>query len=88
MCVLHDVCAKKKGADQLCSHCTADLCLCFRTGKFQFSRDAAHLVKCCVVCMYYCMSWIITDLTDHTYRVDCCICCCKILQYYSNSLII
>ena len=24
---------KNKGADQLCSYCTADLCLCFRIGK-------------------------------------------------------
>ena len=26
-------CSKTKGADQLCSYCTADLRLCFRTGK-------------------------------------------------------
>ena len=25
--------SENKGADQLCSYCTADLCLCFRTGK-------------------------------------------------------
>ena len=26
---LHDPCSKNKGADQLCSYCTADLRLCF-----------------------------------------------------------
>ena len=26
---LYYVCSKNKGADQLCSYCTADLCLCF-----------------------------------------------------------
>ena len=26
-------CIKNKGADQLCSYCTADLRLCFRIGK-------------------------------------------------------
>ena len=25
--------SENKGADQLCSNCTADLCLCFRIGK-------------------------------------------------------
>ena len=26
---LYNLCSKNKGADQLCSYCTADLCLCF-----------------------------------------------------------
>ena len=29
-------CSKNKGADQLCSYCTADLRLCFRIGKSLF----------------------------------------------------
>ena len=28
--------SENKGNDQLCSYCTADLCLCFRIGKNQF----------------------------------------------------
>ena len=27
------LCSKNNGADQLCSYCTADLCVCFRIGK-------------------------------------------------------
>ena len=34
---------ENKGADQLCSYCTADLRLCFRIGKDTISHDAAHL---------------------------------------------
>ena len=30
---LHCQCSKYKGADQLCSYCTADLWLCFCVGK-------------------------------------------------------
>ena len=30
---LYYPCSENKGADQLCSYCTADLCLCFRIGK-------------------------------------------------------
>ena len=30
---LYYLCSKNKGADQLCSYCTADLRLCFRMGK-------------------------------------------------------
>ena len=33
-----------KGADQLCSYCTADLHLCFCQGINQFSHDAAQLL--------------------------------------------
>ena len=31
--VLYYPCSENKGADQLCSYCTADLRLCFRIGK-------------------------------------------------------
>ena len=34
---------ENKGADQLCSYCTADLRLCFRIGKVRFSHDAAPM---------------------------------------------
>ena len=27
------MCSENKGTDQLCSYCTADLCLCFHVGK-------------------------------------------------------
>ena len=30
---LYYPCSENKGADQLCSYCTADLRLCFRIGK-------------------------------------------------------
>ena len=30
---LYYMSSKNKGADQLCSYCTADLCFCFRIGK-------------------------------------------------------
>ena len=30
---LHYPSSENKGADQLCSYCEADLCLCFRIGK-------------------------------------------------------
>ena len=44
MCYL---CSGYKGADQLCSYCTADLHLCFRIGKNPVSLDAAHfMLKC------------------------------------------
>ena len=38
------VLSEHKGADQLCSYCEADLCLCFRIGKSLFSHGAAHLI--------------------------------------------
>ena len=41
---LYYPCSENKGADQLCSHCTADLHLCFRIAKILFSHDAAHTV--------------------------------------------
>ena len=31
--VIKDTCSENKGADQLCSYCTADLHLCFCIGK-------------------------------------------------------
>ena len=33
---LYDLCSDSKGADQLCSYCTADLRLCFRIFKLLF----------------------------------------------------
>ena len=36
--------SENKSADQLCSYCTADLRLCFRIGKIQFSHEAAQSV--------------------------------------------
>ena len=30
---LHYPCSENKDADQLCSYCTADLCICFRIGS-------------------------------------------------------
>ena len=33
------------GADQLCSHRTADLCLCFAYAKILFSHEAALLIQ-------------------------------------------
>ena len=38
-------CGENKGADQLCSYCTADLHLCFRIDKIiWFSKDTAHIL--------------------------------------------
>ena len=39
---LYYPCSENKGADQLCSYCTADLRLYFRIGNVRFSHDAAH----------------------------------------------
>ena len=36
---------ENKGADQLHNNCEADLRLCFRMCKKQFSHDAAHIVR-------------------------------------------
>ena len=36
---------ENKGADQLCSYCTADMGLCFRIGQNQFSHDVAHIIQ-------------------------------------------
>ena len=38
--------SENKGADQLCSYCTADLRLCFRICKYQvgYFHDAAHII--------------------------------------------
>ena len=41
--LLHYLCSENKGADQLCSYCTADLRLCFRMGK---NHDTALIIKC------------------------------------------
>ena len=38
-------CGENKGANQLCSNCTADLHLCFRIDKIiRFSKDTAHIL--------------------------------------------
>ena len=42
---LYYPCSENNGADQLCSYCTADLCLCFRIGKIRVSHDAAQIRK-------------------------------------------
>ena len=39
---LYYQCSENKGADQLCSYCTADLRICFRLGKIQFSHGEAR----------------------------------------------
>ena len=39
---LYYLCSENKGADQLCSNCTADLRLFFRRGKIRFSHDAVQ----------------------------------------------
>ena len=46
-------CSKNKGTDQLRSYCEADLCLCFRIGKYPvFSRcGSSMVVKYKVQCM-------------------------------------
>ena len=36
-------CSENKGADQLCSYCKGDLCLCFRICKMLVSCDAAQV---------------------------------------------
>ena len=36
---------ENKGADQLCSYCTADLRLCFHKGKIRFPHDEGHMWK-------------------------------------------
>ena len=36
--------SENKDADQLRSHCEADLRLCFRIGKIRFSHDATHII--------------------------------------------
>ena len=40
-------CSENKGADQLCSYCTADLCLCFRIYYIDcwFSYVATQMFK-------------------------------------------
>ena len=44
---LYYPCSENKGADQLCSYCTAgavtDLRLCFRICEIRFSHDMAHI---------------------------------------------
>ena len=40
---LYYPCSENRGADQLCSYCTADMCLCFRICKSRFSHDAAQI---------------------------------------------
>ena len=37
------MCSENKGTNQLCSYCTADLCLCFRLCMFS-SCSAAHII--------------------------------------------
>ena len=45
---MYSRCSENKGADQLCSYCTADLPLCFfatRIKKICFSHDAPHIIS-------------------------------------------
>ena len=42
---LHYPCSENKGADQLCSYCTADLRLCFRQGKNLFKHSVIRSKK-------------------------------------------
>ena len=39
------LCSKNKGADQLHSHRTADLCLSSHMRKSRFSHDLANIIK-------------------------------------------
>ena len=41
---LYCPCSEHKGADQLCSYCTADLRLCFRICRLLVSDATAHLI--------------------------------------------
>ena len=45
-------CSENKGTDQLCSYCTADLRLCFRTCKILFSLVAAQIMALHFVSRY------------------------------------
>ena len=42
---LYYPCSENKGADKLSGYCAADLCLCFRKYKRQFSHDVAQIAK-------------------------------------------
>ena len=42
---LYCMCGENKGADQLCSYCTADLHLCFGIAKIRFSHDVAQMTN-------------------------------------------
>ena len=42
---LHHASIENKGADQLCSYCTADLQLCFRLGKSPVTSGCGSLLK-------------------------------------------
>ena len=41
--IFYYLCSENKGANQLCSYCTADLCLCFHLRILWFSHAVAHL---------------------------------------------
>ena len=42
---LYSQCSEIKDADQLCSYCAADLCLCFsHMKKSRFSYDGAYII--------------------------------------------
>ena len=41
---MYSTCSENKGAYQLCSYYTADLCLCFRIGKNLVSHDEAQMI--------------------------------------------
>ena len=43
--------SENKGADQLCSYCIADLCLCFSICTFLFFDTAAHIIGLVGYCM-------------------------------------
>ena len=48
------MCSKNKGADQLCSYCTADLRLCFRIGKKKKNKKKKTVFL-----------WSSSDLSDY-----------------------
>ena len=42
---MYCMCNENKDADQLCSYCTADLCIVFAQAKILFSGDIAQMGK-------------------------------------------
>ena len=57
---MYYLCSESKGADQLCSHCTADLHLCFRICRL--------LVNWCIV-SYYSPNHLLLDVTNCSFVV-------------------
>ena len=66
---MYYLCSENKGADQLCSYCTADVRLCFRISKKIVFYDAAH------ICIYYFYSnnhnTILNDIKKQFHFVTC-----------------